>query len=143
MAEPGDETERGDDAGEPAEAEISRDQAREMVASGAQLLDVRTDHEWEAGRIAGAAHIPLDELAERAGEIERDRPVVIYCRGGNRSTMAAAALADAGFDASKLSEGIVGWEEAGLPLEPEGGYVAESGEAAAVLEARKKAMNAE
>jgi rhodanese-related sulfurtransferase len=143
MAEPGDEIERDDDAGEPAEGEISRDQAREMVENGAQLVDVRADHEWEAGRIAGAAHIPLDELAERAGEIDRDRPVVIYCRGGNRSTMAAAALADAGYDASKLSEGIVGWEEEGLPLEPEGGYVAESGEAAAVLEARKKAMNAE
>jgi rhodanese-related sulfurtransferase len=139
MAEPGEETERDDGAGEPAEGEISRDQAREMIENGAQLVDVRADHEWEAGRIAGAAHIPLDELAERAGEIDRDRPVVIYCRGGNRSTMAAAALADAGYDASKLSEGIVGWEEEGLPLEPEGGYVAESGEAAAVLEARKKA----
>jgi len=141
MAEPGDETERDDDAGEPAEGEISRDQAREMVENGAQLVDVRADHEWEAGRIGGAAHIPLDELAERAGEIDRNRPVVIYCRGGNRSTMAAAALADAGYDASKLSEGIVGWEEEGLPLEPEGGYVAESGEAAAVLEARKKAAH--
>ena len=55
--------------------------------------------------------------------------------------MAAAALAEAGYDAVKLSEGIVGWDEAGLPLEPEGGYVAESGEAAAVLQARKKAAS--
>jgi rhodanese-related sulfurtransferase len=139
MAEPGDEIEHDDDAGEPAQGEISREQAREMVENGAQLVDVRADHEWEAGRIAGAAHIPLDELAERAGEIDRNRPVVVYCRGGNRSTMAAAALAEAGYDASKLAEGIVGWEEEGLSLEPEGGYVAESGEAAAVLEARKKA----
>ena len=54
--------------------------------------------------------------------------------------MATAALADAGYDAAKLSEGIVGWDEAGLPLEPEGGYVAESGEAAAVLQARKRAV---
>ena len=52
--------------------------------------------------------------------------------------MAAAALAEAGYDAAKLSEGIVGWTEEGLPLEPEGGYVAESGEAAAVLQAQKK-----
>src|ERR1044072_980247 len=92
----------------------------------------------EAGRIAGAVHVPLAELAERTAEIDRERPVVLYCRGGNRSTMAADALADAGFDAAKMSEGIVGWAEAGLPLEPEGGYVAESGEAAAILEARKK-----
>ncbi|MGV1047820.1 MAG: rhodanese-like domain-containing protein [Solirubrobacterales bacterium] len=118
---------------------VSRDEARKLIEDGAQLVDVRADHEWEAGRIAGAAHLPLAELAGRAGEIERERPVILYCRGGNRSSMAAAALADAGYDAAKLSEGIVGWAEAGLPIEPEGGYVSESGEAAAVLAARKKA----
>jgi hypothetical protein len=53
--------------------------------------------------------------------------------------MAADALTAAGFDAAKLSEGIVGWSEADLPLEPEGGYVAESGQAASILQARKKA----
>ena len=52
--------------------------------------------------------------------------------------MATDALADAGFDAVKLQEGIVGWSEAELPLEPEGGYVAESGEAASILQARKR-----
>jgi rhodanese-related sulfurtransferase len=118
--------------------ELTRDEARKLVEEGAQLVDVRADHEWEAGRIAGAKHVPLAELAERTGEIDKDKPVVLYCRGGNRSTMATDALADAGFDAAKLSEGIVGWSEAGLPLEPEDGYVAESGEAAAILEARKK-----
>jgi rhodanese-related sulfurtransferase len=118
---------------------ISADEARKLVADGAQLVDVRAEHEWEAGRIAGATHIPLAELAERTGEIDRDRPVVLYCRGGNRSTMATEALAEAGFDAAKLSEGIVGWSEADLPLEPDDGYVADSGEAAAILQARKKA----
>jgi rhodanese-related sulfurtransferase len=119
--------------------EVSRDEAQKLIEEGAQLVDVRTDHEWETGRIAGAIHLPLAELAERAGEIDKERPVVVYCRGGNRSSMAAAALADAGYDAAKLSEGIVGWDEASLPLEPEGGYVSESGEAAAVLEARRRA----
>jgi rhodanese-related sulfurtransferase len=123
---------------EGAPKEISREQAQNLVGEGAQLVDVRAGHEWEAGRIAGATHLPLAELAQRAGEIDQDRPVVLYCRGGNRSTMAAAALADAGYDAAKLSEGIVGWAEADLPLEPEDGYVAESGEAAAILQARKK-----
>jgi rhodanese-related sulfurtransferase len=119
--------------------EVSREEAQKLVDEGAQLVDVRVGHEWEAGRIAGAVHLPLAELAERTGELDPQRPVVLYCRGGNRSTMATDALADAGFDAAKLTEGIVGWEEAGLPLEPEGGYAAESGEAAAILEARKKA----
>jgi rhodanese-related sulfurtransferase len=118
--------------------EVSREDGQKLIDEGAQLVDVRADHEWEVGRIAGAKHLPLAELAERNGELDKDRPVVLYCRGGTRSTMATDALADAGFEAAKLSEGIVGWEEAGLPLEPEGGYVAESGEAAAILEARKK-----
>jgi rhodanese-related sulfurtransferase len=123
---------------EQAIREVSRAEARKLIEDGAQLVDVRAEHEWEAGRIAGARHVPLAELAERTGEIEKDRPVVLYCRGGNRSTMATDALAAAGFDAAKLSEGIVGWSEADLPLEPEGGYVAESGEAAAILAARKR-----
>ncbi|HEX5713601.1 MAG TPA: rhodanese-like domain-containing protein [Solirubrobacterales bacterium] len=118
--------------------EISRDEAQKLIDDGAQLVDVRADHEWEAGRIAGATHLPLAELAERTGEIDKERPVVVYCRGGNRSAMAADALSAAGYDAVKMSEGIVGWSEAGLPLEPEGGRVAESGEAASILQAQGK-----
>ncbi|HVS99396.1 MAG TPA: rhodanese-like domain-containing protein [Solirubrobacterales bacterium] len=118
---------------------VSRAEAREMIAAGAQLVDVRVDHEWETGHLPGATHITLSDLAARAAELDRDRPVILYCRGGSRSDMATVALAEAGYDAAKLSEGAVGWEEEGLPLEPEGGYVAESGEAAAVLEARKRA----
>jgi rhodanese-related sulfurtransferase len=127
-------------AGEQASEarEVSREEARKMLDEGAQLVDVRADHEWEAGRIAGAKHMPLAELPQRTGEIDKDRPVVVYCRGGNRSSMATAALDDAGFEAVKLSDGIVGWNEDDLPLEPEGGYVAESGEAAAILQAQKK-----
>ena len=117
--------------------EVSREQLQKLLADGAQLVDVRAEHEWDAGRIAGAKHVPLAELSERVEEIERDRPVVLYCRGGNRSTMATEALAAAGYDAVKLVEGIVGWSEAGLPLEPDDGRVAESGEAASILDARK------
>ena len=119
--------------------EVSRDEAQKLIDDGAQLVDVRVAHEWDAGRIAGARHLPLAELAERTRELDPDRPVVLYCRGGTRSSMATDALTEAGFDAAKLTEGIVGWEAAGLPLEPEGGYVAESGEAAAIIEARKRA----
>jgi rhodanese-related sulfurtransferase len=118
--------------------EVSRAEAREMLDDGAQLVDVRADHEWEAGHLPGAVHITLPDLPARIEEIDKDRPVIIYCRGGNRSTMAAGALAEAGYDVAKLAEGAVGWEEEGLPFEPEGGYVAESGEAAAILEARKR-----
>jgi rhodanese-related sulfurtransferase len=118
--------------------EVSREEARKLVEEGAQLIDVRADHEWEAGRIAGAKHVPLPELPQRTGELDQDQTVVVYCRGGNRSSMATAALTDAGFEAVKLTDGIVGWSEGDLPLEPEEGYVAESGEAAAILQAQKK-----
>ena len=115
--------------------EVSREEVRKLVADGAQLVDVRAEHEWSAGRIGGAVHLPLAELSERTGELDRERPVVLYCRGGNRSTMAAEALAAAGFEAAKLDGGIVGWAEDGLPLEPGDGRVAESGEAAELLHA--------
>ena len=116
---------------------VGPEEARKLIEEGAQLVDVRADHEWEAGRIAGARHIDLATLAERSGEIERDRPVVLYCRGDNRSDMAAAALGADGFNAIVLAGGIEAWVEDGGRVEPEGGYVAESGQAAAILQARK------
>ena len=126
------------DAPQGEAREVSREEARKMVEEGAQLVDVRADHEWEAGRIAGAAHVPLPELPQRLGEIDKERPVVVYCRGGSRSSMAADALTDAGYEAAKLTEGIVGWNKDDLPLEPAEGYVADSGEASAILQAQKK-----
>jgi rhodanese-related sulfurtransferase len=126
------------DAADATPKEISRAEARELLDRGAQLVDVRADHEWETGHLPGAVHIPLAELAGRVAEVDKDRPVILYCRGGNRSSMATTALAEAGYDAAKLTDGAVGWEEEGLPFEPEGGYVAESGEAAAVIQARKR-----
>jgi rhodanese-related sulfurtransferase len=120
--------------------QLSPEEARELVAAGAQLVDVRVAHEWEAGRIGGASHVELGELSARTGEFERGRPIVFYCRGDNRSDMAAAAFEADGFEAAVLAGGIEAWAEAGLPLEPDDGYVAESGEAASILEARKRAV---
>ena len=118
--------------------EVTREEAEKLVEDGAQLVDVRAEHEWEMGRIPGAKHVPLAELAERTGEIDKEQPVVFYCRGGNRSTMATEALAAEGFEAAKMVGGIVGWAEDGKALEPDGGRVAESGEAAAILHAEKR-----
>lgn len=117
---------------------VSREEAQRLIGEGAQVVDVRDEHEWEAGHIAGAKHVPLPELNERAGEIDRERPVILYCRGGTRCEMAAEALEAAGYDAAKLEGGVVGWAEEGLPMEPAGGYVAESGKAASVLQSRKQ-----
>jgi rhodanese-related sulfurtransferase len=115
------------------------EEVRKLVGDGAQLVDVRTSHEWEAGHIARAAHIELGELSDRAGEIDRDRPVIFYCLGDNRSDMAASAFGADGYDVATLAGGIQAWVEEGLPLDPDDGYVADSGEAASILQARKKA----
>jgi len=123
---------------EQATEGLTPQEASERADAGAQLVDVRSEHEWEAGHIGGATHIVFDELSERAQEIDRDRPVILYCRGGNRSSAGAAALRSAGYDAVNVAGGISAWAEEGLPLEPENGYVAESGEAAAILEARRR-----
>jgi rhodanese-related sulfurtransferase len=98
--------------------------AREIDADGleaaadVQLVDVRTPEERAAGRIPDdSAHIPFDELAARAAELDTDRPVVFYCRSGDRSAAAADAFAASGFDAHSLAGGIVAWKESGRAVE--------------------------
>jgi rhodanese-related sulfurtransferase len=96
----------------------------ELQTRGAiQLIDVRQTHENEAGRIAGGRLIELGSLSGEAATIDRDRPVVFYCRSGARSAMATQAFAEAGYDAHNMTGGLLAWEAAGLPLEPDGGYV--------------------
>lgn len=91
-----------------------------------QLIDVRQRHEHDAGRISGSRLIELAALPAQADEIERDRPVVFYCRSGARSAMATAAFSQAGYDAHNMTGGLLEWQAAGLPLEPAGGHVADS-----------------
>src|SRR3954451_16001216 len=108
-----------------SEADVSPERVAELRdAGGVQLIDVREPSEWEAGRIAGARHIQLGEVAARAETIDRDRPVVFYCRVGSRSAMAAGAFRRAGFDAYTMDGGLEAWARQGLPLEPENGTVA-------------------
>ena len=93
------------------------------AASDVQLVDVRTQEEREAGRISSdTAHIPFDELLGRAAELDRDKPIVFYCRVGERSAAAADAFAASGYDAASLAGGIVAWEESGRPLEGQIGH---------------------
>jgi rhodanese-related sulfurtransferase len=89
-----------------------------------QVVDVREAYEREAGFIAGSRHIPLVELTARAQEIERERPVIFYCRVGARSDMAAQAFRAAGAQALSLRGGLVRWASEDRPLSPEGGQVA-------------------
>ena len=118
MAEPD-----ADSPTDPSELEPP-ELAAMLSAREAQLVDVRDESEHAAGHVSGALHIPIAQLSERAGEIARDRPVVLYCRGGDRSAVAAEALRASGFEAYSMSGGLLAWAEGGLPLEPADGTVA-------------------
>jgi rhodanese-related sulfurtransferase len=99
------------------EIEVSPERAAELAGAGeVRLVDVRRDDEWRERRIAGAHHVPLDQLANRAGELD-DGPVVFYCRTGDRSLMAAEAFVGAGREAASVAGGIVAWESGGQPVE--------------------------
>jgi rhodanese-related sulfurtransferase len=86
-----------------------------------QVLDVREDDEWTAGRIEGAVHIPLGELDGRVSELDRDRPVVTVCRSGGRAGKAAVLLSAAGLNAEVMDGGMTQWVKEELPFStPEG-----------------------
>ena len=101
------------------------DVAALLVGGEVQLIDVRQPHEHDAGRIAGGRLIELAEVSAQADTIDRERPVVFYCRSGARSAMATDAFRAAGFDAHNMAGGLLEWHAAGLPLEPADGYVAD------------------
>ena len=82
-----------------------------------QLVDVRTPGEYAAGHLPGAKLIPLQEIDHRLAEIDRTRPVLLYCHTGHRSARALEILRDEGFpDAKHLAGGINAWKSAGLPV---------------------------
>ncbi|MFL0504052.1 rhodanese-like domain-containing protein [Kocuria rhizophila] len=80
-----------------------------------QVLDVREDFEVAEGMIPGAVHIPMGQLGARLAELEKDRPVIVVCRSGNRSARVAEALNDAGYTADTMAGGMTAWQRADLP----------------------------
>ena len=85
--------------------------------AGAEVLDVRTDEEWNEGHIPGARHIPLDQLGERWEELPGDQRIYVVCASGARSMKAATALVGAGIDAVNVAGGTKQWAEEGRPIE--------------------------
>ena len=106
--------------------EVSAQDAKQLVDSGSQVIDVRTDVEFDAGHIPGARHIPLADVQRESSALDKEKPVLLYCRSGNRSGPAADAFAASGWDAHSIEGGLIAWSEAGLELEPDDGSVAEN-----------------
>lgn len=99
-------------------ASIDAKQAHEQLNSGQPpfLLDVRSQAEFRDAHIQGAKLIPLDQLGSRMHELPKDREILVVCRSGGRSSMAAGQLSNAGFKVTNLSGGVMGWSQQGLTL---------------------------
>jgi hydroxyacylglutathione hydrolase len=95
--------------------------AAERLASAQPpvAVDVRAAREREQKRIAGSVSLPLNHLAERLHELPTAQPLLVYCAGGYRSSIAASVLQEHGFDrVQEIAGGLSAWEAAGLPVEP-------------------------
>ena len=100
-------------------AEVQPSELSARLGSGeATLIDVRNPDEWEAGHIAGTPNIPLGLLIDRLDEVPREKPIVLHCRTGARSAIAASLLRAAGVeDVSNLRGGIERWTAESYPVE--------------------------
>lgn len=87
------------------------------LASDTMLLDVREGHEYSAGHIQDAVHIPMGQLGARQHELPLDMPIVCICRSGSRSAAVTQALVAAGYEAHNLDGGVLAWRSAGMALQ--------------------------
>jgi rhodanese-related sulfurtransferase len=83
--------------------------ARRDGGESLTLLDVREDWELGVASVPGVVHIPMGEVADRLGELDRGREVVVLCRSGRRSLQVANFLQQNGFQAINLAGGILAW----------------------------------
>ena len=88
-----------------------------MRAGDAQLIDVRTPAEFKSGHLAGAANLDWNggDPDKTYADLDKSKPVLVYCAAGGRSTEAMHHLQDQGFDVQQLDGGIASWRKAGLP----------------------------
>jgi hydroxyacylglutathione hydrolase len=99
---------------------LSAQFAAELLASSEPPLavDVRMPREREQKRIGGSVSLPLNHLAKNLKTLPKDRPLLVYCAGGYRSSMAASLLKRGGFDSvCEIAGGIAAWESANLPVQ--------------------------
>nr|WP_264294094.1 rhodanese-like domain-containing protein [Desulfoluna spongiiphila] len=93
-------------------ASIGPERARAIMESsqGWILLDVRQKAEYDGGHLDGSIHIPLSQIMNRAGELDREKRLLVYCRCGNRSRLASRILTAKGFaEVWNVEGGILAW----------------------------------
>jgi rhodanese-related sulfurtransferase len=93
---------------------INAEEAKAIMdrESGYIIIDARTQSEYDEGHIPGAILIPEYEIANKAGELLKDKNqlILVYCRSGRRSKIAAQALVDLGYTNVKEFGGIIDWK---------------------------------
>lgn len=100
--------------------EISPTDFLARQAAGAVLLDVRDDWELAIARVPGVLHIPMSQISQRLGELDRERETVVMCRSGGRSLAVARFLDQAGFrSVANLTGGVLAWSREVDPSVPE------------------------
>ena len=88
-----------------------------MNSREVQIVDVRPAKEFDSGSLPNAKNLPLTEVAKRAAELRKDRPVIVVCDLGRRASLAAVKLRSAGInEVYILAGGLQAWRAAGLPL---------------------------
>lgn len=92
---------------EPILEWVDQAEANEMIAGGAELIDVRTAAEYRSGAINKSLNIPLSQIRQQAGNLDINRRYVIYCQTGSRSSVAAFLLNQQGFNAAALRGGLM------------------------------------
>ena len=100
---------------------IDVNQAKQLIDGGTvALLDVREQNEWDAGYIAGATRISVNDIIsmKSVGDLPKDKPIVFYCAGGVRSALAAELAASIGTPGPlyNMEGGIEAWKAASLPV---------------------------
>jgi thioredoxin 1 len=97
--------------------EIDLDTFAGAHAQGAFVLDVREPQEWEGGHLAGAVHIPMNDVPDRVAELPGDQPVFVMCGVGGRSRQVTDFLRARGLDAINVADGMQGWVSRGWAVE--------------------------
>lgn len=93
---------------------VSAAEAITLVNDGAQLVDVREQHEWRSGHAKRAKHIPLGRISSEAErKLSKNKPVVAVCASGMRSRAAAKQMRAMGFSVANLKGGMAAWRSAG------------------------------
>jgi rhodanese-related sulfurtransferase len=98
--------------------EISVEDLAERLGNGAVVIDVRQPDEFETGHVPGALLVPLHEVPARIDELPRDSEVLLICRSGSRSRMAAEFLLAHGVSAVNVAGGTLAWISSGRAVVP-------------------------